>query len=261
MIDIKYQGGLGNVMFQYCFGKILAIELGYKLNAKPIFGFPQTQIPVNGVSYNNDSVILSGHNVDIPALIGNNLKRNIVCDGYFMRYEYYKNFLNDIKTSWLVLDEEYKKDKKNDNDVVIHVRRGDFLKTSRSELLSFSQYEMILKKYVKEWDNLYICTDSPSDPFIKQFQKYGAIIHSSCEDTWRNTPLANPTKTTLDDFSFIMSFNRIVLSVSTFSWWASVLSDASQLFYPLHGAFNPKSSWSGNFVIDEPRTIFCDFGD
>ena len=74
MIDIKYQGGLGNVMFQYCFGKILAIELGYKLNAKPIFGFPQTQIPVNGVSYNNDSVILSGHNVDIPALIGNNLK-------------------------------------------------------------------------------------------------------------------------------------------------------------------------------------------
>jgi hypothetical protein len=255
MISVKYQGGLGNVLFQYCFGRVLAESLGYKLNASEVYGFPGTELKIDGSVYTDSSVVLGGHVVDVNKLIQNPPKSHIICDGYFMDYNYYKPFLNDIKTSWLVLDDEYKKIKKNNNDVVIHVRLGDY---GPSERLSFSQYETILKNYVKEWDNLYICTDSPSDPFITQFQKYGAIIHSSCEDTWRNTPLGTPTKTTLEDFSFIMSFNRIVLSVSTFSWWTSVLSDASQLFYPLDGNFDPNNPWPGNFVIDESRTIFCD---
>ena len=266
MISVNYQGGLGNVLFQYCFGRLLAESLGYKLNAPEVYGFPGTKLKIDGSVYKDSSVVLTGqvvedkltgHVVDMNKLIQNPPKSHVICDGHFMNYDYYKPVLNDIKTSWLVLDDEYKKIKKNNNDVVIHIRLGDY---GPAERLSFSQYETILKNYVKEWDNLYICTDSPSDPLITQFQKYGAIIHSSCEETWRNgvSPLATPTKTTLEDFSFIMSFNRIVLSVSTFSWWASVLSDASQLFYPLQGIFDPNNSWPGNFVIDEPRTIFCD---
>ena len=42
MIDVKYNGGLGNNLFQYCFGRILAERLGYALAAPPIPGFAGT---------------------------------------------------------------------------------------------------------------------------------------------------------------------------------------------------------------------------
>ena len=43
MITVKYQGGLGNMLFQYCFGRMLATRLGYKLNASHINGFSSTK--------------------------------------------------------------------------------------------------------------------------------------------------------------------------------------------------------------------------
>lgn len=34
----------------------------------------------------------------------------------------------------------------------------------------------------------------------------------------------------LNDFNFIRSFNKIIINVSTFSWWAAVLSDAEEVY-------------------------------
>ena len=42
MIHVEYGGRLGNNLFQYCFGRILATELGYKLEAPRINGFQGT---------------------------------------------------------------------------------------------------------------------------------------------------------------------------------------------------------------------------
>ena len=36
----------------------------------------------------------------------------------------------------------------------------------------------------------------------------------------------------IEDFKFIKQFNKIVMANSTFSWWASVLSEASEIYYP-----------------------------
>lgn len=261
MIDVGYKGGLGNILFQYCFGRILATRLGYKLNASPIKGFSSSKKIVGGESYVDNEVILEGQIVDIDALILNKPKSHIICDGHFQRLSYYEKYYSDIKTDWLVLDEEYRKEKKDLNDVVLHIRRGDFVwKGITENLISFSFYENILENYVKEWRNLYICTDSPDDPFIKQFQKYDAIIHSNFkgEDTWRHVSPGQSTDETLNDFSFIMSFNRIVLSPSTFSWWASFLSDASEVYYPIIGDFDKSRQHENYFVLDEERSIFCE---
>ena len=51
MIEVRYQGRLGNHLFQYCFGRILAEKMGYKLKADPIPGFPATSVPVEGHDY------------------------------------------------------------------------------------------------------------------------------------------------------------------------------------------------------------------
>ena len=55
--------------------------------------------------------------------------------------------------------------------------------------------------------------------------------------------------TPLEHFSFIRRFNRIILSNSTFAWWAAYLSDATEIFAPrisLDGVY----SFSGCGDID-----------
>ncbi len=51
MVEVKYIGRLGNNLFQYCFARILAQGLGYKLKAEPIAGFPNTKKEVEGCDY------------------------------------------------------------------------------------------------------------------------------------------------------------------------------------------------------------------
>jgi hypothetical protein len=48
MIEVRYKGRLGNNMFQYCLGRILAEGLGFALKADPIPAFPSTAQYVDG---------------------------------------------------------------------------------------------------------------------------------------------------------------------------------------------------------------------
>jgi len=38
--------------------------------------------------------------------------------------------------------------------------------------------------------------------------------------------------TIFNDFNFIRSFNKIIIGVSTFSWWAAILSEANEVYAP-----------------------------
>jgi hypothetical protein len=49
MIEVRYKGQLGNNMFQYCLGRILAEELGFALQAGPISGFSNTEEKIGGL--------------------------------------------------------------------------------------------------------------------------------------------------------------------------------------------------------------------
>jgi len=51
MVEVVYLGNLGNNLFQYCFGRILAEKFGYQLKSDPIAGFPHTKEIVQGKNY------------------------------------------------------------------------------------------------------------------------------------------------------------------------------------------------------------------
>lgn len=98
MIEVIYDGNLGNNLFQYCFGRILAETLGYKLVADPILGFPKTYDFVNGDSYYNiNPITLRGQKPNLDFLNEANPKHHILLTGYFQRYEYYRPHGNSIK--------------------------------------------------------------------------------------------------------------------------------------------------------------------
>ena len=49
MIDVRYSDRMGNRMFQYCLGRILAEEFGFALHAEALPGFPNTGKKIEGL--------------------------------------------------------------------------------------------------------------------------------------------------------------------------------------------------------------------
>ena len=78
MVTVNFKGRLGNNMFQYCLGRILAEALGYKLNSPVIEGFVGTYDKIDRIMPSNYSIHLEGHVVDLNAVINHPDKPQIV---------------------------------------------------------------------------------------------------------------------------------------------------------------------------------------
>jgi len=233
MIEVQYRWNLGNKLFQYCFGRILAEELGYALSADPIPGFPNTAQSVKGKHIHKPIERLTGHVANLQKIISNRSKRHIQLFGYFQRYEHYRAYKTRIREDWLVMDRlPYIVDTR---DVVLCVRRGDFVPF---HALPNSYYVDALKLINPR--RVFICSDEPQDPFVKLL-------------AWRYRATIIPPDP-LQNLAFIKSFNKIIISNSTFCWWAAFLSSATHVIAPIP----VRGFWSRRFknsltVYDESR--------
>lgn len=215
MIEVRYMGRLGNNLFQYCFGRILAERMGFKLEANPIPGFPNTRTKIEGHDYSSrPTQFLTGQIVDLEAVVKDKTKRKIVLSGYFQRYEYYKKHKDVIREDWLSMDISID-EKVNPEDIVAYLRRGEVVRDGYA--MPFSYFKKVLK--MVKYERLFLCTDDPQDPFISLFRKYKPIVYHTPNDY-------------LKDFKFITLFDRIIASSSTFNWWAAFLSNAKEIFVP-----------------------------
>jgi len=236
MIEVRYKGRLGNNLFQYCFGRILAGELGYALKAQPIPGFPGTYEKIEGYDYSAyPSQVLSdeeeGIDVKLASTLKDRPKKRIVLDGYFQDYKYYKSYGEIIRNSWLRMDAWQERIPGN-NDLVMHVRRDDAIYVS-CKALPFSYYENIIKN--TEYDRLFLLSDNPLDPFFSHFNRYNpTMIHRDL----------------LHDFRFVRAAKKIAMSLSTFSWWAAFLSEAREIYFPIPPY---KINWSTTQKVPEER--------
>lgn len=236
MIEVQYIQRFGNNLFQYCFGRILAEELGYELNAAPLEGFPNTAKKISGKRYTRPIERLTGHVKRLDPIRANRSKRHIVLRGYFQRYDHYRAYKEKIRKNWLITSlPPYPT---NTRDVVLCVRRGDFVP---KHALPFSYYVDALASL--SYRRVYICTDEPQDPFIKVLAfRYRATIVPP-------DPLQN--------LEFIKSFRKIIISNSTFCWWAAFLSDATEIRAPIpvQGFWGPAYKNSLR-VNDEKRYVY-----
>ncbi len=227
-VSVRLLGLLGNRFWGFCIGKIVAEELGYNLYCKPIIGFPNTYI-YNGNKPSNKyptDVHNCEQEIDLKSIITNKKQRNIKLQGYFQRLRYIAPYVDKIRNEWLVMDPALKYEV-NSNDVVIHIR------FKYPYPLPFSYYEKALSSIT--YDQVYICTNEPNHPSLKLFDKYKPIIRSTSSlSVMMNNKVSwdEISKLNLDDFTFINSCNKIIISTSTYSWWAAFLSDASEIYAP-----------------------------
>lgn len=256
MISVKYDGGLGNWLFQYCFGRILAVRLGYRLDAPGILGIPGTFDVVEGEDNSHrEPRVLRGQKPDLSFLEGSARKHHLLLTGYFQRYEYYLPHRSQIR-QWLAIPDHIPADI-SPSDVVLSIRRGrDYVPRYG---LPFTYYEGALESL--QYDRVFICTNEPDDPFVRHLaKKYSAVIRGGSFQGGKILP--DYVAGALDNLLFIKKFNKIVLSNSSFPWWAAFLSDATEIIgpRPSSGMWAPNDPVSRNMNLEvpEPRYHFMD---
>jgi len=253
MIITQYPGRLGNVLFQYCFGRILATKMRWNLKSQPIPGF-KNALPVRNTwwpTLTAKKEILMGQKVDLDAIVQNKKPRKIILTGHFQQYEYYKKYKEEIKTDWLYIPDSCDF---GENEITIHIRSGDLWAKNRPDPpnegqrpLPFSFYHQILTE--RKWSAVHIVTEDREDLMAKKLaDTFGAQIHHN---------------SVFEDFSLVKSSKNIVLSVSTFAWWAGWLSNAKRVYFPMCGFWHPHFVAGDNtnndialMVDDEDRYLY-----
>lgn len=251
VVTIELPGLLGNRLFGFTMAKILAEEMGYKVHCGQIWGFPSTydchqNVPCRGM---RRQVVKDGpnFNFDINAVIGNRQPRIIMLDGYFQGYQTLKPYKDKIRNEWLKLSPELSLPKNHDS-IVVHVRA----RYPDVYYIPFEYYKTALDRAT--YDKVYICTDDPNHPFLRNFAPYNPVIVSTRDliaTMDRRTSWDEISKVNMDDFIFMMSFDKIIISFSTYSWWAAFLSDAKEIYAPY--PTNPNFQYLS--VDDETRYI------
>ena len=233
MIEVRYRGQLGNRLFQYCFGRILAEGLGYRLQAEPVPHFPGTDPVVDGQVIESP-VWECPERVRVIDLLADRTPRRIIVSGFMQRYRYYRRFTDKIR-QWVTI--ERSKVQPEADALVVHIRLGDYL--ANGWVLSLDYYHAIIRK--ESFSRLYIVTDEPESPLLRSFLSY------------------NPTMVAgspIETLRFIRSARRIVLSQSSYSWWGAYLSEADRIYFPLTRDSLWRAGGFSDLRVDEPRYIY-----
>jgi hypothetical protein len=231
MITAKLIGGLGNTMFQYAIARIIADQKQCNLLVEGIDTL--TKFFPNAVNI-TDRMNLYGnileigykskekhlHNINMSEAFHHNGPINI--EGFFQKYELYKNYKTVIKT-WFSYDESHFK-KPTKNDLVIHYRLTDY--TSLNWHLPPEAFIETIQKENIQYDNCYITTDQPNHPFIQQLLKKNMVVVNQNE---------------LADFTLLKYAKQLIVSHSSFSWWASFLGEQDKVYIPMYK--NSTSIW------------------
>ncbi len=124
----------------------------------------------------------------------------------------------------------------NEN-VIIHVRGGDFLKIKHLNICDNYYYKKAIEYALRKGFNTFkvISEDQQyAKEIIKEMKKYFIDLKISI---LKSNSIKN-------DFNIIRSSNLAILSNSTFSWWASFLSNTKKEFLV-----------PSNFSLKEKRVI------
>ena len=166
------------------------------------------------------------------------LKKILFLDGYFNHnwtYNSLKNAFMQLKLKPIELNKECLQI--CNNDVVIHVRGGDFLTIPNLNICNLDYYKKSISYAISK--GYY------SFKLISEDQIYGKEILKEIKKCFIDLKIQLLNSDSIkNDFNLIRSSKLAILSNSTFSWWASFLSTSKKEFIV------PK-----NFSIKEKRII------
>ena len=260
MVVITLKGGLGNQLFQYAFGRRIAIERNEQLyfNIKPLISnrdkatprdFKLERLPNTLIADEDDArrfndiyfgerraKIISDDTpkADISSIINDPKVKAILIDGYFQDEFYFepskefirqelKLFLDTYDMNATVVNKLLPRDQ---DTVSIHLRRTDYLEPEKllvHGICDVDYYEKAIKILNSKLSNpqYYIFSDDPQEAN----QLFDGLLDKK---TNVSGLLAQaPSKDNdLIELALMSRCKNFILANSSFSWWGSYLSDA-----------------------------------
>ena len=151
-------------------------------------------------------------------------KKILFLDGYFNQkwtYHTLRKAFSQLKLRQIELNKKYIPICRN--DVVIHVRGGDFLKISNLNICKIDYYKKSIKYALSKGYLTF--------KIISEDKKYGKEILKELKSCFVDLKISMLNSESIkNDFNIIRSSKFAILSNSTFSWWASFLSSTKREF-------------------------------
>jgi hypothetical protein len=232
MIYVDYKCRFGNVLFSYVFSKLLSHLSGVSftyLNIKnfkfakhnssnAIIDFDESHIITDKIPDENSFILNCGNycNLDLDNLCELAKKRDIVIETLPLAADYFTPHRKWIK--------ENIKIKGNENfvskELAAHIRLGDYFPSHGKPNKAFyypinSVFNLL---YRLKFEKVTIVTDTPNYPELLNLSS-----PYNCEIISNNF---------INDFLTLVNAKRLITTPSTFSWWASFLSDSEEIYYP-----------------------------
>jgi hypothetical protein len=282
-ITIGHNGRLGNQIFQYAMLKVISLKHGYKIvlpkeNSETIIN-GRFNPSINGVDkYKLDlyDCFYIKDNLETKENIIKNIKfnynenatmqlneklideslDNTNYNGFFQCIQYYEKYQKELKEclkfnySIEQLSNLYIKNTKKHYNIeeliTIHIRRGDLASDQGKYqvLLSAEYYKKLINKLSNNKNKFLILSDDLKwckDNFTEDNVLF-------CE---YKTPVI---QSHIIDFAILTKGDKIIMSPSSFSWWAAFLSEAKEIYCPnrWHGTeysnFNEQNVRHSNWI-------------
>lgn len=247
-VEIRYRGGLGNNLYQYAIGRLIAEARSYRLVCIPepaeltaydrlltregvVDRLPDlsnalrdcsqdiagesVQQPRYQLTLGNVPFLWDGQRIDLATLMAGNTRQRIVLDGYFQCASYYEPHRERIRW-WLMPKSNFMRVGLDSSDVLAHFRR-----TMDYRLLgwvvSLDYYESALRRLQPRRTVIAgVGIDHEVRRRMEPFHPDYSLVGLSGVET----------------LGMMAGAKRLVLSNSTFAWWGAFLSSATEIIMP-----------------------------
>jgi hypothetical protein len=224
---------MGNQLFDYCIGKVLASRTGLDYEPPPHFltkrgkrlewtGAPLfrlTPSPGDRPPDTNPIRLRCGHWLDLPSL--DHATSIHLQAGYYQHYCFYRPYKDQIKNDWLKLQVPFCET--NPQAVYCHLRRTDYVGVRNKQAAGVATTLDELKRSLDHFGDateMIVCTDDTTDPWFAQLDQLGLPWRFS-GGTWDQ------------DLLTLLSADQLLIAQSTYSWWAGLLGRAKRIVCPL----------------------------
>lgn len=294
MITLKLQGGLGNQMFIYTFGKQLA-SLGYNVqldaslycNSRlttekdttirnlelldfnitlPIVNTPSKHSLLNSIRRHVVTFFLQKsvlHENNINSLT--QIPKKSYIDGYFAKSQYAESMLQELlvdftpKNALSPTNQAWKeKIHATKNSVFVHIRRGDYLLPIHWEFVKLGQayYNNAIKLIKKH-------IASPSFFIFSndiEWCKNNIMLFDGLSNENTYFVEGNHEGNALEEMELMRSCKHEIMANSTFSWWVGfLLKNLDKIcIFPTQFSYNPYNDETKNLIPSSDRWHLID---
>lgn len=246
---IKIQGRLGNQLFQYAFAYSISkksnsvfhfVEPYYVFGLNKYFKLRKFEMILQfytsilyKIKSKDNFVTITEYSDTHSNSIIHNTEENIMWDGHFQSFNYFKEIELDVKRLFCIkrkyikmFNEKYFDLFNSSNVTVMHIRLTDYKLSGNDFLggkdlsLPFSYYKHCINELEKNnsIEKLIIISDD-----IEQCKEVF--------NEFKSIDISYETNSEIIDFQLILNADNLILSNSSFSWWGAFLNTKKKKVY------------------------------